>query len=214
MKTTSQGASETRRWRHSESTPLCVSSELILSPSPCLPFSLPPCLRASAWNRLHPRGFTLLEVVIVLVIMSLLIGMAVVSVNSIDQEQDVRRPVSEFTRMTQEAVQRAGIYERPQVIQFDKKGFSMRYRTDADGRITTDDTKVWQRRVEIPDGMKFTLRRFGSTKFAPAAGQRLVIAPGGLCEPLTARFELNGSWIETSLDPLSGGPRDEAMFIQ
>jgi prepilin-type N-terminal cleavage/methylation domain-containing protein len=184
------------------------------SASPCLPLSPSPPLRVSPSPRLAPRAFTLLEVVIVLTIMSLLIGIAVVSVNTVGKEQDVRRPVSEFTRMTQEAVQRAGIYERAQVILFDKKGFSMRYRTDADGRFTADDTKVWQRRVEIPDGMKFTLRRFGSTKFAPAAGQRLVIAPGGLCEPLTARFELNGSWIETSLDPLSGGPRDEEMNIQ
>jgi prepilin-type N-terminal cleavage/methylation domain-containing protein len=160
------------------------------------------------------RGFTLLEMVIVLAIMALLMGVAVMSFDSVGHQQELRRPVSELLRMTAEAVQRASLYERAQVINFDARGFSMRYRTDADGRTSTDDTGLWQRRVDTPGNLKLTLQRFGSEKFAPAAGQRLVIAPGGLCEPLTARFELGPSWIEIVLDPLSGGARSEAMNIQ
>jgi hypothetical protein len=152
--------------------------------------------------------------VIVLAIMALLMGLAVMSFDSVGHEQELRRPVSELQRMTHEAVQRAGLYERAQVINFDARGFSMRYRTDADGRNTADDTAIWQRRVETPANMKLSLQRFGSEKFAPAAGQKLIIAPGGHSEPLTARFELGASWIEIVLDPLSGGVQGETMNIQ
>lgn len=174
-----------------------------------------PCLRISPSPRLQRNaGFTLLELVIVLFIMALLVGLAVMRFDSVTAEQEMRRPVSELQRMTMEAVRRAGLYEKPQVIAFDAKGFAMRYKTDSDGRATKDDTAVWQRRVDMPPGMKLTLRRFGAQKFSPASGQRLVVSPGGLCEPLSARFELGRSWIEIALDPLSGGIRDEAMNIQ
>lgn len=155
-----------------------------------------------------------MEVVIVLVIVALLMGLAVVRFDSVTAQQEVRRPVSELQRMTLDAVRRAVLYERPQTILFDARGFTMRYKTDVNGQADAQDTAVWQRRVEIPSGMKLLLRRFGSVKFTPAAGQRLVVAPGGLCEPLTARFELGQSWIEVTLDPLSGGVREEAMNIQ
>ncbi len=158
-------------------------------------------------------GFTLLEMVIVLLIMVLLMSVAVMSFDGVAKVQQLRRPVAEFQRMTSEAVQRAGIYEQPQTIVFDARGFAMRYKTDADGRVSTEDNRAWERRVELPKEMRLSLRRFGAPKFAAAAGQRLVIAPGGLCEPLTARFELGSSWIEIELDALSGAVRDERMSI-
>lgn len=158
-------------------------------------------------------GFTLLELVIVLVIMALLMGVAVVNFEGVGAERDLRRPASELQRMTKEAVRRAGLHERPQFILFDARGFAMRYKTDANGRAEPGDNAVWQRRVDLPPDMKLSLRRFGMNKFTPAAGQRLSIAPGGLCEPVTARFELGASWLEITLDPLSGGVGDEAMHI-
>ncbi|MFZ4763851.1 MAG: pilus assembly FimT family protein [Roseimicrobium sp.] len=166
-------------------------------------------------RRIAPRasGFTLLEMIIVLVIISLMMGMAVMRFDSVTAQQDLRRPVTEFQQMTLEAVRRASLYERPQFIYFDAKGFLMRYRNDANGRADDKDSAIWQRRVDLPSGMKLSLRRFGSEKFAPAAGQRLSIAPGGLCEPISARFEKGAAWIEILLDPLSGGVSDEAMNI-
>src|SRR3954469_13730187 len=149
----------------------------------------------SSFSRFSSRAFTLLEMVIVLTIIALLIGLSIMSFEGVTRSQDLRRPVSELQRMTQEAVERASIYERPQIITFDATGFAMRYRTDANGLVSSEDNAAWLRRVKIPPGMKLSLRRFGAQKFAPAAGQRLVVAPGGLCEPLSARFELENAWV-------------------
>jgi type II secretion system protein H len=176
--------------------------------SPCLRVSVSPHLRV------FRSAFTLVEMVVVLFIISLVIGIAVMSFEGMSGEQELKRPVNELQRMTQEAVSRASLYERPQTIRFDSKGFSMRYQKDADGRVASDDNKVWQRRINLPDGMKLSLRRFGTDRFAPAAGQVLTVAPGGLCEPIAARFELDRSWIEVLIDPLSGSIQDQRMTVQ
>jgi len=165
-------------------------------------------------TRLRAGGFTLLEMCIVLFVMALLVGISVFSFGGVTQEEALRRPALEMQRMVMEAVRRSSLYERPQTIAFDAKGFAMRYRTDVNGQATNDDQQVWQRRVQMPPDMQLSLRRFGSDKFTPAAGQRLVVAPSGLCEPIAARFQMDGSWIEIAFDPLSGVVRDETMFIR
>lgn len=52
-------------------------------------------------------------------------------------------------------------------------------------------------------GRKLTVRRAGAKEFVPAAGQRMLLRPGGLCEPLTLRWEKGTQWIVATLDPLT-----------
>lgn len=158
-------------------------------------------------------GFTLLEISIVLFIMVLLMGLCVYSFGGLTAERELRKPVTELQRMTMEAVRRATLQEKPQVILFEPTGFAIRYRQDPDGLRQKDDDEYYIRRVKIPPAMKLTLRRWGSEKFVPSPGQRLIVAASGLCEPLTARFELGSSWLEVTVDPLSGRVMDEGMHI-
>lgn len=160
-------------------------------------------------------GFTLLELTVVLVIIMMMLGIGVMSFDSVAQEHELRKPVLEFKSMTMEAVRRAALYERPQVLIFDQQGMLMRLqapRAGASEGIETAGPRV--KRFTLPPHMVLSLRRFGSDKFVPAAGQRLIIAPSGLCEPITARFEQGRSWFEVTLDPLTGGAREESMIIQ
>jgi prepilin-type N-terminal cleavage/methylation domain-containing protein len=163
--------------------------------------------------RRGPPGFTLLEISIVLFIMVLLVGLCIYSFGGLTAERELRKPVSELQRMTMEAVRRAALQEKPQVILFEPTGFAIRYRQDPDGIRQKDEDEFYIRRVKLPPAMKLTLRRWGAEKFVPAPGQRLVVAASGLCEPLTARFELGASWLEVTVDPLSGRVIDEGMHI-
>lgn len=52
-------------------------------------------------------------------------------------------------------------------------------------------------------GRKLTVRRAGAKDFQPAAGQRMLLRPGGLCEPMTLRWERDTQWIVATLDPLT-----------
>lgn len=58
---------------------------------------------------------------------------------------------------------------------------------------------------ELGGQAKLTVRRMGADEFTPAAGQRLLLRPGGLCEPLTLRWQKDAAWISATLDPLTGG---------
>lgn len=55
----------------------------------------------------------------------------------------------------------------------------------------------------IAAGQKLMVRRAGATEFVPAAGQRMLLRPGGLCEPLTLRWQQDSHWLMATLDPLT-----------
>jgi type II secretory pathway pseudopilin PulG len=158
-------------------------------------------------------AFTLLEMTVVMFVMAVIVGISVYSFSGVTEEEILRRPASEFQRMVMEGMRRASLEESPQTITFTTRGFTMRFLQEADGRETSADGRAWERRVEVPPDMRLSLRRWGAREFKPAAGQELVIAPSGLCEPLTIRFERGASWLELGLDPLSGGTREEAMEV-
>lgn len=158
-------------------------------------------------------AFTLLEMTVVMFVMAVIVGISVYSFSGVTEEEILRRPASEFQRMVMEAMRRASLEEAPQTIAFTSSGFMMRFLQEADGRSTAEDGRAWVRRVEVPEDMRISLRRWRARDFKPAMGQQLVIAPSGLCEPLTIRFERGASWLELSLDPLSGGTREEAMEV-
>ena len=61
--------------------------------------------------------------------------------------------------------------------------------------------------------MKILIKRWGSSEWRAAAGQRWVTLPGGLCEPLSVRMEWKRSFIEMQFHPLTGGIADETMII-
>lgn len=56
----------------------------------------------------------------------------------------------------------------------------------------------------LAEGMRFEVRRAGAADYAPAAGQRLFLPPGGLCEPLSLRWRQKESRITATPDPLTG----------
>jgi len=151
----------------------------------------------------------------VMMIMALVVGLAAYSFGGVDGEAVLRKPATEFQRMVMESVRRASIYETPQVILFDKTGFVMRYRNDPGSGVKFDeDSQYWLRQVKVPDQMRVMLRRWGQQDFIPALGQRLIISPGGLVEPLTVRFMQGSSWLELTLDPLTGRSADESLYVE
>lgn len=167
-----------------------------------------PCSRPS-----RVQGFTLLELCVVMMVMALMMGLAVYSFRGLDGESAIRYPASELESMAKEAVRRASLYETPQVIVFEKTGFLMQYRQEADANSNADQSAKWQRRVTVPSEMKILIRRWGTKKWIPATGERWVISAGGFCEPLEVRLELGESFIQMEFDPLSGGVREESMRV-
>jgi type II secretion system protein H len=164
-------------------------------------------------SRRVPAGFTLLELTVVLFIMALFVTVAAVSFQGLDGEQVLRTPADELQRMAREAVRRAGMYEQPEVIVFEKHGFGIRYRDDVNATPDNGGANEWVRRVEIPDDISFRMKRWGQKEWKPAAGQHWMVQPSGLCEPLAVRLERGRSFIELQFNPLTGGVAEEHMSI-
>lgn len=122
-------------------------------------------------------GFTLLEMIVVLVIAALIIGVGASAVAQLTEEHELRKVAHEAEGVFMQAVTRALSTTQPQSVSLEELGMQAR----------------------------LTVRRAGAEEFTPAAGQRLLLSPGGLCEPLTLRWQKDAVWISATLDPLTGG---------
>lgn len=161
-------------------------------------------LRAlSARRRIRPNaaahGFTLLEISVVLIIASMLIGAGAVMVSSMMNDRAVQKAVSGIEALGVEAVSRASTYRRQQVIAFQE------------GRCDLmDETGELIRSVELPAGAKMLIHRYYAKDFTEAEGQAVRVLPGCLLEPIELILRDADEDFEFALDPLTGGFNPDA----
>jgi prepilin-type N-terminal cleavage/methylation domain-containing protein len=150
-----------------------------------------------------PRGYTLIEIAIVLAIMVMIIGTAIPLSSGFMREQRLRDVVRELLILAKTARSEAMTTGRPTGVVFGKKGFGL-LRPGAD-----EPSDVFQ----IPQGMSYSLRPFAAEKALKPDGQTWIFQPSGLCEPVAFRVEENDAWIEVLFDPLTADIGEEAYEI-
>ncbi|MBL9129723.1 MAG: prepilin-type N-terminal cleavage/methylation domain-containing protein [Verrucomicrobiaceae bacterium] len=139
-------------------------------------------------------GFTLLEITIVLIIASMIVGMGSVVVGSLFQDHSVNVAVTKIETLGLESVKRASTRHLRQAILFHEDRCEL---WDAqDGLIRT---------VPLPQGSELLIQRYFSPKFTESAGQRLDIIPGCLMEPVQLVLKTGSDEFAFALDPLTGG---------
>ncbi|HBJ85801.1 MAG TPA: hypothetical protein DDZ88_18390 [Verrucomicrobiales bacterium] len=122
-------------------------------------------------------GFTLLEMIVVLVIAALIIGIGAGAVAQLTEDHVLRKVAHDAEGVFMQAVTRTLATTQPQVVNLEA----------------------------LAQGARLSVRRAGTEEFISAEGQRLFLRPGGLCEPLTLRWQQDTAWISATLDPLTGG---------
>lgn len=148
------------------------------------------------------RGFTLLEIIIVVGLMTMMISVAAFTMSAFDDEGSVRQPGNELIRLAKQAVNAAAVNGRGYWIRFDEEGFTF---LSEEGNESDRST--------LPDDVKVELLRFGGRDWEDAEGQSWLFGAQGICEPIKVRLTAPDSRLEMAFNPLTGTPSDEQMEV-
>lgn len=174
------------------------------------------------------RGFTLLEIVIVLALAAVIVGGALgFMVYSSDERalQDASGKVEVFAKrartiamlqQTPYALEfRAGVVK---LLPFSEAGLDDRGILDDVGVTTNDDVTVEKKReavrdqLALPEDMAVSVRRWNSLSLIPMDRKDSLqiwrFDPDGLCEPVSVRYAVKNSWIEDNFHPLTANVAD------
>ena len=146
------------------------------------------------------RGFTLIEVIIVVVMVAVLTAMAAFSFAGFGDDLSVKGPSDELIRLSKTAVRAAAIQGRPFTIAFGESDFALLGWEGKGGN-----------QVALPKGTKLSILRWGQKDWQPAEGQTWMFGANGLCDPIRVRFESGEATLEMAFNPLTGSPTDQLM---
>ena len=151
-------------------------------------------------SRRSARGFTLIEVVIVVLMMAVLLAMAAFSFTGLGDDDPVKGPGDELIRLSKQAVRAAAIQGRPFHIHFEKDHFALA------GWEGKGDSQVG-----INEGTQIFILRWGEKEWRPAEGQVWMFGGNGLCDPIKVRIESGSARLEMGFNPLTGSPVDQTL---
>lgn len=174
----------------------------------------------------HPRGFTLIEIVMVLAIAAMIMGGAVGMMVFSSDERLLRNASGEIEVMAKRARMTAILKQTPYALEFREGAVRMmplvaagkeEKRTVGGHRIGGEPVSKPEGNYEefpLENGMKVSVRRWNSDQWFTTLGDVVHVwrfDPNGLCEPITVRLTLENSWEEDTYHPLTASIRDSQL---
>ena len=140
-------------------------------------------------QRMRARAaFTLIEVCIAMTIAMLILGVAVLGISGVQDEQKLRESASMIESTARDSLLKAVAEHRP--VQIDIAGG-----------------------IQGAGGM-VEVRRYGEKSFRkPDAGEFWEFSPTGICEPIELRVTSASGVIEMGFDPLTGCARRKSITV-
>jgi prepilin-type N-terminal cleavage/methylation domain-containing protein len=157
------------------------------------------------------RGFTLLEMCIVLFIIALLASAAMPALSSAFNERALRNDSQAFSVMVKTAMIRSSEEQRPYVISLEGKNLLMEPAPAAiaeDSAAPTDETQTQTlgNALKFPDATK-------KNAWNSLRAVTWTFEPNGLCPLARVRFERGASHIELGFNALTGDVEDESNYL-
>ena len=140
------------------------------------------------FQRKGRAAFTLIEVCIAMTIAMLILGVAVLGISSVQDEQKLRESASQIESTARDSLLKAVAEHRP--VQIDIAGG-----------------------IQGADGL-VEVRRYGEKSFRkPDRGEIWEFSPTGVCEPIEIRVTSSNGVIEMGFDPLTGCARRKSITV-
>ncbi len=152
----------------------------------------------------RPGGFTLLEVLIVVLIIGIVLGLAVVSIRD-DPAQRTQTEIRRFAALTTLAAQEAVLQSREIAIELQRNGY--RFLTLQDGEWVDPADNVFRAR-ELPEDMELSVRIEGVDTARGAGMQRdprIYLLSGGEMTPFELTIRQRDRKVTRSLSGDAGG---------
>jgi prepilin-type N-terminal cleavage/methylation domain-containing protein len=173
----------------------------------------------------HARGFTLIEIVMVLAIAAIVMGGAVGLMVYSSDERELRNASGEIELMAKRARTIAILHQTPYALEF-REGIvrllplaqagmdlskKSRLRNDPEPAAASTDES---RQFVLENGMTVSIRRWNSQEWHTTLKDTFHVwrfDPDGLCEPISVRLNLDKSWAEDTYHPLTATIRDSQL---
>jgi prepilin-type N-terminal cleavage/methylation domain-containing protein len=178
----------------------------------------PQTTSAARTTKRPAAGFTLLEIVIVLVIASVVMGGAVGLMVYSSDERALRNASGEIELLAKRARTTAILLQTPYALEFREgvvrlmplaEAGQIERRTASGRRVGGEDVPTGRaERWEYPlePGIEVFVRRWNSSEWLAARKDAIHVwrfDPTGLCEPISVRLTLEESWSEDTYHPLT-----------
>jgi type II secretion system protein H len=180
------------------------------------------------------RGFTLLELCIVLFILALLAGAAMPAMDSAFTEQGLRNDAHQFSMMVKTAMIKSGEQNRPYELDLTGKAISLQPVPEAKGdapdsgaTVDTPDLSLAHPEQDadpapLPEDVTMNLNLTNGFQLPDAkkknaweavSAEHWTFQPAALCPLPRVRLTRGNAWIEMSFNALTGNVEDEATYI-
>jgi type II secretion system protein H len=166
------------------------------------------------------RGFTLIEIVMVLAIAAIVMGGAVGLMVSSSDERVLRNVSGEIELLAKRARTIAILNQTPYALEF-REGvvrllpFAQAGLELKKGELETELTSAEEsRQVQLEDGVEISVRRWNSEQWLQTRKKAVHVwrfDPDGLCEPISVRMTRDKSWAEDSYHPLTATISDSQL---
>ena len=187
-----------------------------------------------------PAGFTLLEIVVVLVLVAIVIGGAFGLMIASNDERALNRDSAEIEVLAKRARAISSLQQRPYALEFYEQTVTLMPLAEAllDPRDREDAQASQEARLAeaenagaapaasgfapihaswtVDEDIRMSIRRWASDAWLPVDSKNRQVwrfDPDGFCEPIGVRMEYGRSWVENEFHPLTGGIRDSAKEI-
>lgn len=149
--------------------------------------------RHSALVRKHSSAFTLIELILAMTITILVIGVAVLSISGVREEDKLRRAAAIIETSARQNLLQALNTQQTVRLQLTAGAFNM-----------GDEF-----------GGMLQVRRLGENAFrAPRKGEAWEFSPTGICEPIEVRITGVAGVIELAFDPLTACAKRKSIQIK
>jgi prepilin-type N-terminal cleavage/methylation domain-containing protein len=154
------------------------------------------------------RGFTILEVCVVLFIIAVMFSVGVPTASHLLDEEKLQGPIRELQTFARTARRHALMENRAYEVLLLNDSYLLR---PVDNNNDSGRPPIT---YGLPAGVTFAIQRLGDHEFLKQTDSAWYFAPNGLCEPMRFLFQRQGDWARFHVDPLTGTIQKEESYTK